>query len=101
MSKIPVFPQPGGRRQGDDANAVRLAASLRSALDGVGKTLAALLITLLADIEESSTRLSLVIERTAAASEKVSLRAEQQGLRATIAQLKKAIDNGARVFARS
>jgi hypothetical protein len=101
MSNILVFPQTAAERRQDDDEGVKLADTLRSALDGVGKALADLLISLLADLEDSSLRLSLIIERATAETDRVRLRAEQQDIRATIAQLRKAIDDEARLFARS
>lgn len=102
MAEILAFPQAaaGAHRDRSGANDGAPAVKLRSALEGVGKTLADLLLVLLADLEGSSLRLSLIIERTAAETEKKALRAEQQELRATIAGLKTAIADEARAFNR-
>jgi hypothetical protein len=85
----------------DDRKDDRAAANLRSALDEVGKSLADLLLALLAALEDSSLRLSLIIERTAAEPEKRTLRAEQQEIRTTIAELRRAIGNEARTLGRA
>lgn len=90
----------GSHRDRDDAKDDAPAVKLRLLLEGVGKTLADLLLALLAELEDSSLRLSLVIERAAAETEKTVLRAEQQELRATIAGLKAAIGDGARALNR-
>jgi hypothetical protein len=62
----------------DDRKDDRAAANLRSALDEVGKSLADLLLALLA-----------------------ALRAEQQEIRTTIAELRRAIGNEARTLGRA
>jgi hypothetical protein len=88
----------GAHRNRDDAKDAAPAVKLLSALDAAGRILADLLLALLAELEDSSLRLSLVIERTAAEAEKKVLRAEQQELRATIAELKTAINDEAPGF---
>jgi hypothetical protein len=79
----------------DDVKDDGAAVKLRLALDGVNKTLTDLLLALLSELEDSSLRLSLIIERTATEPEKRTLRAEQQEIRTTIAELRRAIDNEA------
>ena len=102
MAEILAFRQlaVGAHRDRDDAKDDAPAVRLRLLLEAVGKTLADLLLALLADLEDSSLRLSLVIERAVADAEKKVLRAEQQELRATIAGLKAAIGDGARALNR-
>ncbi len=102
MAEIVAFPRPagGGVRDRDGARDGRPAVELLSALNGIGKTLADLLLALLAELEDSSLRLSLIIERTAGEAEKRTLRAEQQEIRTTIAELRKAIDDKAKAFRR-
>ena len=101
MAEILAFRRPAaGSTDGDCAEDDRPAVKLLSALDGVGKTLAELLLALLTELEDSSLRLSLVIEHTASEAEKQTLRAEQQEIRATIAELRRAICNQARTFDR-
>jgi hypothetical protein len=99
VAVIVTFPRrvASARRAKDGASAARL----RSALDGVGKTLAEPLLALLAELEDSSLRLSLIIERTAGEADRRTLRAEQQEIRATIADLKRAIGDEARAPAAS
>jgi hypothetical protein len=82
MAEILAFPRPavGARRDLDIAKDDPPAVRLRSALDGVGKTLADLLLALLAELEDSSLRLSLIIERAAGEVDKRLLRAEQQDI---------------------
>jgi hypothetical protein len=105
MAEILAFPRQTVESNRDSANDGRkddrAAVKLLAALEGVGKTLADLLLALLAELQDSSLRLSLVIERAAAESEKRMLRAEQQEVRATIAGLRRAIDNEARTFGRA
>lgn len=98
--KFWLFRQPaaGVDRERDAAGDDTPAAKLRSTLEGVGKTLADLLLVLLAELEDSSLRLSLIIERAAGEAEKRTLRAEQLEIRTTIAELKKTIDNEAKAF---
>ena len=102
MAEILGFPRAaaGAHRDRGGAKDGAPAVKLRSALECVGKTLADLLLVLLADLENSSQRLSLIIERAAAETEKKVLRAEQQELRAMIAGLKAAIGDEARTFNR-
>jgi hypothetical protein len=102
MAEILTFPQVAGgaHRDRDDARDAAPAVKLRSTLEGAGKTLADLLLVLLADLEESSLRLSLIIERAVAETEKKDLRAEQQELCATIAGLKTAIAGEVRALNR-
>lgn len=95
MAEILAFPRRpvrGDREKPADDGAAR---RLVSALDGFGKTMADLLLALLSELEDASLRLSLAIERTAGELEKRSLGAEQQELRATIAELRRAIGNEA------
>ncbi len=102
MAEILAFPRAavGAHRDRSGAKDGTPAVKLRSALEGVGKTLADLLLVLLADLEDSSLRLSVIIERAVAETEKKVLRAEQQELRAAIAGLKTAIGDEARTFNR-
>ena len=101
MAEILVFPKKAtAENRGNSANDGR-AVQLRSALDEVGKTLADLLLALLTELEDSSLRLSLVIERSLGESERRVLRAEQQEIRATIAELRQVIGNQARSFGRA
>ena len=102
MAEIVAFPRPavGVARDRDGARDGRPAVERLSALNGIGKTLADLLLALLAELEDSSQRLSLIIERTAGEAEKRTLRAEQQEIRTTIAELRKAIDDEAKAFSR-
>ena len=96
MALIVAFPRAVARVRRDRASDDESAVRLRSALDGVGKTLAELLLALLAELEDSSLRLSRIIERSAGETDKWTLRAEQQEIRATIAELKRVIGNEAR-----
>ena len=98
MAVIVTFPRRVASARRDHAKDGASAARLRSALDGVGKTLAELLLALLAELEDSSLRVSLIIERTAGEADRPTLRAEQQEIRATIAELKRAIGDEARAL---
>jgi hypothetical protein len=105
MAEILTFPRQAGGANHDnverDCKGDGAAVKLLSALDGVGKTLGDLLLALLAELEDSSLRLSLIIERTAGEREKRRLRAEQQEIRSTIAELRRAIGSEARIFDRA
>ena len=99
-AEILAFPRQAVGANHDNADGDRPPANPLLALDGVGKTLADLLLALLTDLEDSSLRLSLVIERRAREAARPALRSEQQEIRATIAELRRAIGDRARIFGR-